>query len=270
MAGNPGMKNLSVLAVALATDLDNLTGPQGHASLALINDDATAVVTVTLDGQVMTLPPNTQLKVTGTGNSKILSLTSTVNPTALRLMTSPSKVPPEFLQPNGGLVATANIVNGAVTEAKLQAAGTLDVLGVERTFTVDFDTADLDANGVSNLTAAAHPIAGFTLPDNAIVTWAAYEVVTTFQSPTGPDDATIGIGVETDDATGIKAAVAINVATNYDTGFRGTALTPATATGVALGTVKTAAAGRHVLVTIGVEAVTAGRMVIHGRYVIGV
>lgn len=119
MAGSPGFKVGSVLgATIFPIALDDISGELGHASFALVNDSTTAVLTANLDGQVITLPANTQIQVTGSGNSKSLGLTSTVNPTAFRLQLSPSKIPPCFLSPAGGTVTTANYAANSVTTDK--------------------------------------------------------------------------------------------------------------------------------------------------------
>ena len=99
------------------------------------------------------------------------------------------------------------------------------------------------------------------LPDNAWVTEAFYEVITTFASPTA-DNATVALG-HADDAAGLVVAAAINVGTAFD------------ATGVAIVTLadnvpanfltKTTAA-RQLAITIAVEDITAGRMVVFGEY----
>jgi hypothetical protein len=94
------------------------------------------------------------------------------------------------------------------------------------------------------------------LPDNTRVWDGYYEVITTFTSPT-TDDATLSIGIPTDDAAGIVAAVAIDDGGNpWDAGAPKAIIQVGT---IAAISEKTTAA-RNVVVTVGVEAVTAGKM----------
>jgi hypothetical protein len=112
-------------------------------------------------------------------------------------------------------------------------------------------------------TIAAHGL-GVTLPIKSIVTWAGYVVYTTFTSST--DAATIALGLPTDAASGIKAAVAIsNGANPWDAG--NFAAVPIEATPSTWTTQLTAA--REVTATVAVEALTAGKLVLWGRYIIG-
>lgn len=117
----------------------------------------------------------------------------------------------------------------------------------------DFDT-DGGAIGTINLRGGA-------LPDNAIIDRAWYEVTTTFTSAT--DAATIALGVETDDATGIVAATAISGMGNIWDAGNHAAIDPST---VADYTTKSTAAGRNIVATIATEAVTAGALVLHVEY----
>ena len=104
---------------------------------------------------------------------------------------------------------------------------------------------------------------GVVLPNNAVVTRAYYYVETTFTSAT--DAATIAIGVNTDDAAGLKAAVAISDGSNpYDAGWH-ECIQDGTA---AAFSEVTTAAGRSVEFVVAVEALTAGKAVLFGDYVI--
>lgn len=93
------------------------------------------------------------------------------------------------------------------------------------------------------------------LPDNTRVWDGYYEVITTFESPT-TDDATLSIGIPTDDAAGIVAAVAIDTGTPWDAAAPKALIQVGT---IAAISEKTTAA-RNVVVTVGVEAVTAGKL----------
>lgn len=100
------------------------------------------------------------------------------------------------------------------------------------------------------------------LPVNAIVIRSWYDVTETFQSRT--DAATIAIGIETDDAAGIVAAVAISDGTNpWDQGYH---------EGIQTGTAATASEkatdARTVQLTIGAEDLTFGALVLFLEYVV--
>lgn len=99
------------------------------------------------------------------------------------------------------------------------------------------------------------------LPDNAIITHAYYDVITTLTSAT--DAATVALTSE--GAGDIKAAVAIsNGANAWDAGFH---------EGVPVGTAATMvkmSAERTLLATIAVEAVTAGKFELFVEYVLSV
>lgn len=103
----------------------------------------------------------------------------------------------------------------------------------------------------------------FKLPDNARITRAYYEVQTTFTSAT--DTATISIGIPTDDAAGIKAAIGIsNVANPWDAGVKECIQTGTMATAGE----KTTVATRKIRVTLTEEALTAGKFVLYLEYII--
>jgi hypothetical protein len=103
---------------------------------------------------------------------------------------------------------------------------------------------------------------GGQLPANAYVVNAWYEVLTTYTS--GTDAATIGLGYETDSATGIKAAIAIsNGANPWDAG-KAAAIAPQTPGSFPTKTTAT----RNLIMTVAVEALTAGALILHVDYVI--
>lgn len=104
---------------------------------------------------------------------------------------------------------------------------------------------------------------GETLPNNAICTNGFIDVITTLTS--AADTATIAVGIATDDAAGIRAAVAINSGTSWDAGYQAIIQDSGA---VANHTVKTAAADRAIIVTVAVQAVTAGKFITFLEYVI--
>lgn len=131
-------------------------------------------------------------------------------------------------------------------------------LTVKKVLTAEFDTAGTDSSGVANTTIAAHG-SGVYLPDNAVITRAWYDVITTFTSAT--DAATIAIHAQS--ANDIKSAIAIsNVANPYDAG-----LVEGVQDGTASAMVKLTAE-REIVFTVAVEALTAGKLVLFVEYVI--
>ena len=147
------------------------------------------------------------------------------------------------------------VAAGAIDEAMLSSYSA-DGLHAYRIARGTFDFA-VDGGGTG-----AHGL-GATIPDNSIVTRSWYEVLTTFQSPT-TDAATIALGIPTDDAAGILAAVDINDGGNpFDAGLHEGIQDGAAANF----TTKTTAA-RELTLTIGVEDITAGAMVVFCEYVV--
>jgi len=108
---------------------------------------------------------------------------------------------------NTGVTA---IASGVVAEADLVDYST-DALHPNRIARATFDFA-VDG-GVHNTDYDM----GVDLPDNAVVTRAWYEVITTFTSAT--DAAVFGIGLPTDDAQGIVAFASISSGTPFDAGY---------------------------------------------------
>ncbi len=103
---------------------------------------------------------------------------------------------------------------------------------------------------------------GLTIPDNSYIIRAWYDVVTTFTSAT--DAGTIALGVTTDDAGGIIAAIAIsNGANPWDAGLHEGLPDGA----VANFTTKSTAA-RALIATVAVEALTAGKLHLFAQYAI--
>ena len=106
---------------------------------------------------------------------------------------------------------------------------------------------------------------GVDLPDNAVVTRAWYEVITTFQSG-GTDAVVMGIGLPTDDAQGIIAFASISSGTPWDAGYH-----EAIQTGTAANFSTKTTAARAVTFSISSSAagdITAGKLVLFLEYVI--
>lgn len=98
---------------------------------------------------------------------------------------------------------------------------------------------------------------GVSLPDNAIVVKAWYEVLTTLESNT--DAATIAIGLPTDDPGGIFEAIAISDDDNpWDSGNYSARMDASEKT----------TASREITVTIANEDVTAGKFIVWCEYVV--
>lgn len=153
-----------------------------------------------------------------------------------------------------------------------------DGLSVPKVAVATFDTASTDSSGISNKTVAAHGL-GVYLPDNAVITRARYDVVTTFTSE--DDSGTIALKVQS--ADDLVAAIAISAANPgvYDAGIRGclpgspalgadaehnTAIEVAAL--VAASQIKLTAE-RELTATVAVQALTAGKLVLYVEYVLG-
>lgn len=151
-------------------------------------------------------------------------------------------------------------------------------LSVTKVARAEFDTAGTDSSGVENTTIAAHGL-GVYLPDNAIVVRAWYDVITTFTSAT--DAGTLALKVQ--GANDLVSALAISDGSNiFDAGLHGT-LTAGTTTlteaapntrtqivhaaDIVAGFIKLTAE-RELTVTVAVEALTAGKLVLFVEYVI--
>lgn len=130
-----------------------------------------------------------------------------------------------------------------------------DVRQDKNCLTLYFDVAtDGGAQGTINLR-------GGTLPDNAIIDRAWYEVTTTFTDGAS-DSATIALGVATNDATGIVSATAISAMGDiWDAGVHA-GIDPSTAADF---TTKTTAE-RNIIATVGTADLTAGALVLHVEF----
>ena len=116
--------------------------------------------------------------------------------------------------------------------------------------------AKLDA---SSGLAIGTTLFGPTLPDGVVIVDAAIHVATTFTSAT--DAATIALGIETDDASGLAAAVAISDASNpWD---EGTSPSDVDGTDYSAQTQAT----RRLVATVAVEALTDGVLYVIAKFV---
>lgn len=146
------------------------------------------------------------------------------------------------------------IAAGAVEESML-IAQSADGLHAKRIARATYDFA------VDGGTAGSHGL-GVTLPDNAVVVRSWYTVLTTFTS--ADDSATIAISIPTDDVAGIVAATAISAdGTPWDAGHH---------EGIQVGTAATfseqTTAARELTLTIGVQDLTAGKLILFCEYVV--
>ena len=103
---------------------------------------------------------------------------------------------------------------------------------------------------------------GVTLPDNAVITRSWYSVLTQFTS--ADDSATVAIGIPTDDAAGIVAALAISGEGDiWDAGLH-----EGIQTGTAANFSEQTTAARELTLTIGVQNLTAGKLILFCEYVV--
>lgn len=151
-----------------------------------------------------------------------------------------------------------------------------DGLSVPKVAVATFDTAGNDSAGVSNKTIAAHPL-GVYLPDNAIITRAWVDVITTFVS--ADDSATIALKAQ--GANDLVSAISIVDGSNvWDAGARGCLpLAPNLGADAAHDTqlevialfaalhIKLTAE-RELTATVAVQALTAGKAVLYVEYVL--
>lgn len=138
-----------------------------------------------------------------------------------------------------------------------------------------YDTAANDSSGTSNKTIAAHGL-GVFLPINAVITNAWVDVITTFTSAT--DAGTIALKAQS--AGDLTAAIAISTTGDvWDAGLHGClpgSYAEATVAGdtAILDAARKAAsyikltAERELTATVAVEALTAGKLVLHVEYII--
>lgn len=150
----------------------------------------------------------------------------------------------------------AKFADGFLTEDKLEVPN-VDALQPRRIARVTYDYAEHGgAQGVISL--------GVTLPDNAIITRAWYEVIDILTSG-GGDAATISIDIPTDDVAGIVAAIAISdVGDPWDPGLHD-AIQDGT---LANFSTKTTAARTLQITVAGGQDITAGKFILFAEYVV--
>jgi hypothetical protein len=149
----------------------------------------------------------------------------------------------------------AAMENGYINDDKLEFYN-IDGLHARRMARATYDFSEHGgAQGVISL--------GVALPDNAIVTRAWYEVLTTLQS--GTDAATVSIDIPVDDVAGIVAAIAISDLTDpWDEGLH-----EAIQDGAAANfSVKTTAERTLQITIAGGEDLTAGKFILFAEYVV--
>jgi hypothetical protein len=149
---------------------------------------------------------------------------------------------------------TLTIAAGAVEESML-IAQSADGLHAKRIARATYDFA-ADGGAVGSIGL------GVTLPDNAVIVRSWYTVLTTFTS--ADDSATVAISIPTDDIAGIVAATAISAGGNvWDAGHH---------EGIQVGTAATfseqTTAARELTLTVGVQDLTAGKLILFCEYVV--
>jgi hypothetical protein len=175
---------------------------------------------------------------------------------------------------NGSNIATGVTMSG---DATLSNTGVITIAAsaVEASMLSDTDSALKLA--VGTFTAAAlvasgtgvPTLAGPTIPDNAVIVSAWYEVKTTFAGD-GDDSSTISIGVEDQDVD-LVAASAIKTGTPWDATGALVATVPVMQT---VGTFVKTSAARQIAVTLDIVStdttLSAGEMNVYCLYVVGV
>lgn len=131
-------------------------------------------------------------------------------------------------------------------------------LRVQKTARVIFDFSQLDSAGAANSAIGAHPMNVF-LPAKAVIVRSWYQVQSAFTSATNAGT----IAMKCEAANDIKSALAVSDSTFGTTGFK---------EGVSDGTAanfKQASVERELTVTVAVEALTAGRLILMVEYHVG-
>ena len=219
-----------------------------------INIPTTASVALTLVGNLITAGGAFGLTLTMTGTTNVtLPTTGTLATLAgAETLTNKTLIAPALT--NATFTGTLTLPDGTVTEADL-VVPSADGLQSRRIARATYDFA-VDGGAISTIGL------GVTLPDNAIVVRAWYEVLTTLTSAT--DAATVSLDIPVDDVAGILAAIAIsNVANPWDAGSF-----EAIQTGTVANFANKCTAARELSITIAVEAVTAGKFILYAEYIV--
>lgn len=138
-----------------------------------------------------------------------------------------------------------------------------------------FDTASTDSSGVANTTVAAHGT-GVYIPTKAIITRFWWDVITTFTTASA-DAGTIAVHVQS--ANDLVAAIAVSAAGDvWDAGMHagkpgsfaldGNALTQINMGAALAATFIKMTAEREITVTVGGQALTAGKAIFFVEYYI--
>jgi hypothetical protein len=144
------------------------------------------------------------------------------------------------------------IAAGAVEESML-IAQSADGLHAKRIARATYDFA-VDGGAVGSIGL------GVSLPDNAIITRSWYTVLSSLTS--ADSTATVALSIPTDDAAGIAAATALS-ANNYAAGHH-----EGIQTGTAANFSEQTTAARELTLTIGVQDLTAGKLILFCEYVV--
>jgi len=100
-----------------------------------------------------------------------------------------------------------------------------------------------------------------TIPDNAVIVRAWYDVKTTLQS--AGDTATVSLDIPTDDVAGILAAIAINNGTPWDAGYH-----ECIQDGAVGNFAEICTDDRELSMTVAVQDLTAGKFILYAEYVV--
>ena len=147
---------------------------------------------------------------------------------------------------------SVTIAAGAVEQSMLSSYA-VDGLHAKRIARATYDF------GVSGGVAGSFGL-GVSLPDNAIITRSWYHVLTSCTS--ADSTAEVSLSIPTDDVAGIAAATAIST-TNWDAGIH-----EGIQTGTAANFSNQTTAARELTLTIGVQDLTAGKLILFCEYVI--
>jgi len=144
------------------------------------------------------------------------------------------------------------VSTGAINEAMLSGYG-IDGIHAKRIARATYDFA-VDGGVVGDIGL------GVTLPDNAIITRSWYTVLSDLTSANST--ATVALSIPVDDVEGIAAATALS-ANNYTAGLH-----EGIQTGTAANFSEQTTAARELTLTIDVQDLTAGKLILFCEYVV--
>ena len=146
------------------------------------------------------------------------------------------------------------VSTGAINEAMLSGYG-IDGLHAKRIARATYDF-DVDGGEVGDIGL------GVTLPDNAIITRSWYKVLTSFTS--AESTAEVCLSIPTDDVAGIAASTALSAeGDNWAAGFHS-----GIQDGQVLNFSEQTTAARELTLTIDVQDLTAGKLILFCEYVV--